>query len=76
MARGQRKPIEEKIQDKESLIESLKTRLASEQRELEELKQEKEMQDVKSITVILNSANISVEEAREIIEAHVNNQMQ
>lgn len=76
MARGQRKPIEEKIQDKESLIESLKTRLASEQRELEELKQEKEMQDVKSITVILNSANISVEEAREIIEAHVTNQMQ
>lgn len=76
MARGQRKPIEEKIQDKESLIESLKTRLASEQRELEELKQEKEMQDVKSITVILNSANISIEEAKEIIEAHVTNQMQ
>lgn len=76
MARGQRKPIEEKIQDKENLIESLKVRLASEQKELEELKQEKEMQDVKSITVILNSANISIEEAKEIIEAHVTNQMQ
>ena len=41
MARGQRKTIEEKIAEKEELILALRTRLKSEQLELETLYKEK-----------------------------------
>ena len=42
MARGQRKTIEEKISEKENLIESLKIRLKSEQREVGEARYPRE----------------------------------
>ena len=41
MARGQRKTVEEKIAEKEKLIQALKTRLKSEQGELDALYREK-----------------------------------
>ena len=53
MARGQRKTIEEKISEKENLIESLKIRLKSEQRELEELHKEKREVDMKALHEVL-----------------------
>lgn len=71
MARGQRKPIEEKIREKEELIASLKVRIQSEERELAELKKEKRNREVELITTMLEDANISIDEAKEIIGQHV-----
>ena len=70
MARGQRKSVETKIQEKEALIASLRVRLQSEERELNDLKKEKRNMELEKITAMLEDANISVEEAQEIIAQH------
>lgn len=71
MARGQRKPIEEKNCEKEEVIAGLKARIQSEERELEELKKEKQNKEIALITSMLAEANISIDEAKEIIEQHI-----
>ncbi len=71
MARGQRKTIAEKIAEKEKLIESLKIRLKSEQRELEELNREKKEVDLKTLHDILQEANITALDAADIIRGHL-----
>ena len=75
MARGPRKTIDDKIRDKEELIESLKVRIQSEERELEELKSEKRNKELEAITGLLEAAGLSVEEAKNILEQHIS-QMQ
>lgn len=71
MARGPRKTIDDKIRDKEELIRNLKIRLQSEERELGELKAEKRSKELEEITVLLDDAGISVEEAKAILEQHL-----
>lgn len=71
MARGQRKPLEEKIREKEELIAGLKIRIQSEERELAELKKEKRNREVEMLTAMLEDVNISVEEAKEILAQHI-----
>ena len=71
MARGQRKPIEEKIREKEELITSLKTRLQSEEKELSELQKEKQYKELEALSEMLEEANMTVAEAREILEQHI-----
>lgn len=70
MARGQRKSVETKIQEKEALIAALRVRLQSEERELNDLRKEKRNMELEKITAMLEDANISVEEAQEIIAQH------
>ncbi|WWR17180.1 hypothetical protein V1224_07055 [Lachnospiraceae bacterium JLR.KK008] len=71
MARGQRKSIEEKIAEKESMIDALKVRLKSEQRELEELKQEKREVDLKTLNEVLQEAKMSALDAVNVIREYV-----
>lgn len=71
MARGQRKSIEEKIAEKENMIDSLKVRLKSEQRELEELKQEKREVDLKTLNDVLQEAKMSALDAVNVIKEYV-----
>ena len=71
MARGQRKPIEDKIREKEEVIAALKVRVASEEKELAELKKEKREKEMEAISVMLEESNISIEEAKEIIGQHI-----
>ena len=71
MARGQRKPIEEKIREKEEVIAALKARVASEEKELAELKKEKREKEVESISFLLEESNLSIEEAKEILGQHI-----
>lgn len=71
MARGPRKTIDDKIRDKEELIESLKVRIQSENRELEALRQEKRAKEVEEIAEFLEGTGMSVEEARTILEQHI-----
>ena len=70
MARGQRKPIEEKIREKEAVIAGIKSKLQAEEKELTELKREKRSREVEQITTMLKEANISIDEAKAILEQH------
>lgn len=68
MARGKKKSIEEKINEKEELISSLQTRIKSEQRELEELNKEKKIADLESLNNLLEASGLSVNEAEEALK--------
>ena len=70
MARGQRKPIEEKIREKEAVIAGIKSKLQAEEKELAELKKEKRSREVEQITTMLKEVNISIDEAKAILEQH------
>lgn len=71
MARGQRKTIEEKIAEKEELILALRTRLKSEQSELETLYKEKRDKDLDGINQILEESGLNVDEASEILQEYI-----
>ncbi len=71
MARGQRKTIEEKIMEKEKVIESLKTRLKSEQRELDELNKEKRELDLKTLHDVLTEAKMTALDAADVIKEYL-----
>lgn len=71
MARGQRKTIEEKIAEKEELIQSLKIRLKSEQSELELLSKEKRERDFEGLNRLLASAGLDIDEASDILQSYI-----
>ena len=71
MARGQRKPIEDKIREKEEVIAALKIRISSEEKELAELRKEKREKEMAAISSMLEESNLSIEEAKEILEQHI-----
>ena len=71
MARGQRKTIEEKIMEKEKIIESLKTRLKSEQRELDELNKEKRELDLKTLHDLLTEDKMTALDAADVIKEYL-----
>ncbi len=70
MARGQRKTLEEKISDKQELIESLEIRIAKEKEELETMLHEQRMERLESIEELINNSNLTIEEAAEILSRH------
>mgnify|MGYP000155460913 FL=1 len=74
MARGQRKSIDEKIKQKQELIDSIKTRLEHERKELEELLNEKQQQEVKILNDFLKTSGMSVYEATEVLQQYVSGQ--
>lgn len=73
MARGQRKSIEEKIAEKEKLIEALKVRLKSEQGELDALYREKRDRDLEGLNQLLADAGIDIDEASDILQSYIQN---
>ena len=73
MARGQRKTIEEKIAEKEKLIQALKTRLKSEQGELDILYREKREKDLEGLNQILSEAGLDIDEASDILQSYIQN---
>lgn len=75
MARGQRKTVEEKISEKEELILALRTRLKSEQSELDALYKEKRDRDLEELSQILASSGLNLEEASEILQEYVRNNL-
>ena len=75
MARGQRKTVEEKISEKEELILALRTRLKSEQNELDALYKEKRDRDLEELSQFLASSGLKLEEAYEILQEYVRNNM-
>lgn len=73
MARGQRRTIEEKIAEKEELIAALRTRLKSEQSELDTLNKEKKNRDLDSLNQLLTSTGLDISEASDILQDYIQN---
>lgn len=71
MPRGKSKPVEQKIADKKELISALQTRIKSEQKELEELYKDKRNKDFEALEDILNTYNITPEDAAEILKSSI-----
>lgn len=71
MARGRKKPIEDKISEKEDLIQSLQARLKAEQKELEALYSEKRLEDLDSLNKLIKTSGLSEYEVTEAIESYL-----
>lgn len=71
MARGQRKPIEDKIAEKEEQISALNTRIEKEKDELKALLSEQKQQEVETLYNFIKTSNLSVCEATEVLQKYV-----
>ncbi|MDE6845484.1 MAG: hypothetical protein K2J99_06920 [Lachnospiraceae bacterium] len=71
MARGQRKSIEEKIQQKQQVIDALETRIEHEREELEALISEQKQKEVESLYDFIKTSDLSVDEATEVLQQYV-----
>ena len=69
MPRGQRKSLEEKIQAKQELINALNIRMESEQRELEELFEQKKRKELEAVSDIIEDAGLAPEVLQQYIES-------
>lgn len=76
MARGQRKSIEEKIAEKEELIGALKTRLKSEQAELDALYKEKKEKALDSLNQMIDSSGLELSEVSEVLQQYIESRVQ
>lgn len=68
MAGRPRKPVEERITEKKQVISALQTRLKSEQKELEDLLNEKKIKDLENLDALFSSSGLSLDEAAEALE--------
>lgn len=73
MARGVRKSIEEKIADKQEVVEALEERVRKEKEELQELIREQRMARLESLEELIDDSNLSLEEVAEILRQHIDN---
>ena len=73
MARGQRKTLEEKIVAKQELIGALQTRIESEQRELNELYEEKRRKELETVSDLITDAGLDVNEVAEMLQQYIDN---
>ena len=71
MARGQRKSIEEKIAEKQELINSLNSRLEKETEELNSLLSEQKYQEIENLYELVKASNLSVEDVTTILNGYL-----
>ena len=71
MARGQRKSIEEKIAEKQELINSLNLRLEKETEELNSLLNEQKYQEIEKLYELVKASNLSVEDITAILNGYL-----
>ena len=71
MPRGQRKSLEEKIQAKQELINALNIRIESEQRELEEMFEQKRRKELEAVSDIIEDAGLAPEEVTEVLQQYI-----
>lgn len=71
MARGVRKSIEEKIADKQEIIDALEIRILKEKEELQILVNEQRMARLESLEELIDNSNLSLEDVTEILRQHV-----
>ena len=73
MARGQRKTIEQKIEEKQAAIDALAQRMEKEQEELRALLEEQRLMKLAEIEAIIENADLSIEEVEQILMEHTSN---
>ena len=71
MARGQRKSIEEKIQQKQEVIDALEVRIEHEREEMEALISEQKQKEVETLYDFIKTSNLGVLEATEVLQQYV-----
>ena len=71
MARGQRKSIEEKIAEKQDLINSLNSRLEKETEELNSLLNEQKYQEIENLYELVKASNLSIEDVTAILNGYL-----
>lgn len=71
MPRGQRKPLDEKIQAKQELIIALQKRIDSETKELKELLQQKKYKELQIVSDMMENANLTSEEVTEVLQQYI-----
>lgn len=71
MARGQRRSIEEKIQQKQEVIDALEVRIEHEREELETLINEQKQKEVEKLYDFIKTSNLGVLEATEVLQQYV-----
>lgn len=71
MPRGKKRSLEDKINDKLVLIESLEVRIQKERDELSQLENEKKLQEVENLHEFIQNAQITSEEAIHILQSHI-----
>ncbi len=74
MARGQRKSIEEKIQQKQEIINALEVRIEHEKDELEALMSEQKQKEVEILYDFIKTSDLGVYEATDILKQHLSTQ--
>lgn len=70
MARGQRKTIEQKIEEKQAAIDALAQRMEKEQEELRALLEEQRLMKLAEIEAIIENTDLSIEEVEQILMEH------
>lgn len=73
MARGQRKTIEQKIEEKKNMIDSLEIRIVKEREELQEMINEQKMMKLEELGSIIENSNLSMEEVERILSEYASN---
>lgn len=71
MARGQKRSIEEKIQQKQEIIDALEVRIEHEREELEALISEQKQKEVETLYDFIKTSNLSLNEATEVLQRYV-----
>ena len=71
MARGPRKSLDDKIREKYEIIEALKTRIKSEQSELDAMLKEQQDKEIAELGGILRDSQLTAEEAKKILQDYV-----
>ena len=71
MARGRKKPIEERIAEKEEIIDSLQVRLNKEENELKALLKAQKRKEMEALHDFLKTSNLGIYEATEALQEYV-----
>lgn len=71
MARGQRRSIEEKIQQKQEIVNALEIRIEHEREELEALISEQKQKEVEILYDFIKASDLDVYEAKEALENYI-----
>lgn len=69
MARGAKKSLQEKIKQKEELIDSLSTRLKKEREELDELLETQKMEELNELRIVVQKSGLEISDIIQIAQA-------
>jgi len=73
MARGQRRTIEDKIAEKEEIINALNIRIEKENKELKALLNEQKQKEVEILYGFIKTSHLGLDEATKVLQQYLSN---